>query len=257
MTSNKILNSGQLPVIAGPCAIENGEMFQTIVAAMTSIGIYHIRAGIFKPRTSPKAFQGFGASALPLLRALKEKYNIKIVSEIVAIEQLEAMAGIVDIFQVGSRNMYHYALLKKLGEIRQPILLKRGLSATIQEFIGASEYILQGGNPQVILCERGIRSFDSCTRNVLDLAGVALLKQKTNLPVIVDLSHSLGRKDIILPVAKAAIAVGADGLMVEVHNDPPHALSDAKQQLSIPEFYKFYQALSAGHWLKPCMSESE
>ncbi|MDF2841868.1 MAG: chorismate mutase [Herbinix sp.] len=230
-------------IIAGPCAVENYEMMDKIVKYLVSKGIYVIRAGAFKPRTNPSDFQGLGLEGLHVIGEIKKKYKVKIVSEIVDVRYMQRMLEVVDILQVGARNMYNFELLKVLGRVKHPVLLKRGISATINEFISAAQYILQGGNQKLILCERGIRSFDSSTRNLLDLSSIAIIKKEYDIPVIVDISHSLGRKDIAIPVAKAALAVGADGIMVEVHNNPASALSDANQQMSILEFDHFYNEI--------------
>ncbi len=229
--------------IAGPCAVESYDMMDKIAKYLVAKGINAIRAGAFKPRTCPDEFQGLGIEALEILDKIRKKYKVKIVSEIVDIRYLDKMLDTVDILQVGTRNMHNFELLKALGRINFPILLKRGFNATIKEFIAASSYILQGGNEKVLLCERGIRSFDAGTRNLLDLSCVAIIKYELKYPIIVDISHSLGRKDIALPMAKAALAAGADGIMVEVHNNPSIALSDANQQMSILEFNHFYNEL--------------
>lgn len=175
------------------------------------------------------------------MKQIKVKYDIRIVSEIVDAKYLDSMLQCVDILQVGARNMYNYELLKELGKVQVPVLLKRGLCATVREFIAAAEYILAGGNENILLCERGVRSFDNCTRNLLDISCVAIIKKETRYPVIVDISHSLGRKDIAPQVAKAAIAVGADGIMIEVHEHPKNALSDKEQQMDFEEFDNFYR----------------
>lgn len=230
-------------LIAGPCAVESFEMFDEIVHYLTDKGVSRIRAGIFKPRTKADDFQGLGLEGLEIVKEVKKRYHITVISEIVDIRHLDRMLETVDILQVGARNMQNFELLKELGRLSTPILLKRGSSATIHEFMEASRYISNNGNYNILMCERGIRSFDTCTRNLLDLSCVALVKQSLNYPVIVDVSHSLGRKDIIYPMAKAAFAAGADGIMVEVHNDPFVARSDAKQQLDFEEFDHFYEKL--------------
>lgn len=231
-------------IIAGPCAVENYEMMDKIIGYLKTNNICTIRAGAFKPRTNPKDFQGLGKEGLNILDKLRKKYKVKIVSEIVDTKHLDLMLKSCDILQVGSRNMHNYELLKVLGYTDVPIILKRGYGATIEEFINASQYISQGGNNKIILCERGIRSFDKITRNLLDLSCVAILKKILDYPIIVDLSHSLGRKDIIVSMAKASLAAGADGLMIEVHNNPEEALSDANQQMSFLEFYNLYNELA-------------
>jgi len=231
-----MIKTNNIFFIAGPCAVENYEMMVQTVEYLTIKNIVNIRANIFKPRTSPHSFQGIGINGLEILSKIKQKHKVCFVSEIIDARYIESMIDDIDVFQVGSRNMSNFELLKELGKITKPILLKRGMSATIDEFACAAEYIVHGGNNDIYLCERGIRSFDSTTRNVLDLACVPLIKKRTGLPTIVDLSHSLGRKDIIAEMGKAALACGADGLMVEVHPAPNGALSDAQQQLDFCEF---------------------
>jgi len=246
-SSKEILNeiSGhQYPFfIAGPCSVENYNMMDKIVGMLIKKGINIIRAGAFKPRTSPNDFQGLGLEGLRILDEIRKKYKVKIVSEIVDAKYLDFMLETVDILQVGARNMHNFELLKVLGRTRIPVILKRGMCATINEFKCAAEYIVQGGNEKLVLCERGIRSYDNSTRNVLDLSCVAILKEETGYPVIVDISHSLGRKDIALAMTKASLAAGADGIMIEVHNNPEHALSDSKQQMSLLEFDRYYNKL--------------
>lgn len=244
---NKSQNTGNPNLIAGPCAVEGFEMFDQIVEFLTGKGISLIRAGIFKPRTRPEDFQGLGLEGIEIVKEVKKRYHISIISEIVDIRHLDCMLEAVDILQVGARNMQNFELLKELGKIDVPILLKRGLSATVQEFINASRYISNQGNHNIIMCERGIRSFDTSTRNVLDLSCVAQLKQKLIYPVVADVSHSLGRKDIVCPMAKAAFAAGADAVMVEVHNKPEQARSDAGQQLNFTEFDELYEQLFHDH----------
>ena len=230
-------------LIAGPCAIESEQQMVTIAQAMSEKGIKYIRGGAFKPRTSPYSFQGLGLEGLKMMRRIADSFDLKIVSEIMTPRQLESAGPLIDIIQVGSRNMYNYDLLKELGHINKPIMLKRGLSATIEEFMLAAEYIAQEGNPQIILCERGIRTFERATRNTLDISAVPILKSQTNLPVMVDVSHAAGRKDLLTPLAKAALAAGADGLMLEVHPWPQGALSDAQQQLDLNEFQQWFNTV--------------
>lgn len=223
-------------IIAGPCSIESEEQTDYIANKIKKMGVTILRGGAYKPRTSPYAFQGLQEEGLVILKKVGKKYNLKTVSELMDIRDLENIIDSVDLIQVGSRNMANYSLLKELGKTDKPILLKRGLMSTIDEFIYAAEYIAMGGNRNIILCERGIRTFETATRNALDLSCVPIIKSRTNLPIIVDLSHSLGRKDIVVQMAKASIACGADGIMVEVHNNPEKALSDSFQQLTINEF---------------------
>lgn len=233
-------------ILAGPCAVEDAAMFEETVQFLVSKHIYLIRAGIFKPRTNKHSFQGLGTEGLRILSNLKRKFPVSFISEILDIKDFENMAEVVDIFQIGSRNMSNYALLKELGKSKIPVLLKRGMCATIYEFACAAGYLTEYGNKNIILCERGIRSFDTATRNILDLSCVPLIKKMTELPVIVDLSHSLGRKDIAPAMGKAALACGADGIMIEVHPTPATALCDAKQQMNFSEFDQFLNILTRG-----------
>lgn len=224
-------------VMAGPCSVENEEQLLTITKDVKAYGASVLRGGAFKPRTSPYAFQGLGIEGLQLLKEAKEKYNIPIITEIQSASMINVfMEYGVDIFQVGARNMQNYDLLKALGKIKKPVMLKRGMDSTIEEWLLAAEYILAGGNPNVMLCERGIRNSDKYTRNCLDIQAVLAVKQLSHLPIIVDPSHSSGRYDMIEDLAKAALAVGADGIIVEVHNKPECALSDGAQSLKPEKF---------------------
>lgn len=223
----------QIPVIAGPCAVESYEQLETVAKNLKKLGVQGLRAGAFKPRTSPYSFQGMGVEGLKHLAEIKKEYNLQVFSEVMSVEHIEQALEYVDCFQVGSRNMQNFELLKKLGETNTPVLLKRGFAATLKEFIYSAEYILAGGNNAVILCERGIRSFDPETRNVLDLGGVAALKEMTNLPVIVDPSHATGKQSLVIPAARAGVAVGGDGIIVEAHPVPNESISDADQALSM------------------------
>ncbi|MNC43355.1 Phospho-2-dehydro-3-deoxyheptonate aldolase [compost metagenome] len=198
-----------------------------------------MRGGAFKPRSSPYDFQGLGIEGLQLMKEVADEFGLATISEIVDPAHIEIAGQYIDFIQIGARNMQNFELLKAAGESRTPIVLKRGLAATLEEFILAAEYIVSRGNNQVILIERGIRTYEKWTRNTLDISAVPILKQETHLPVLVDVTHSTGRKDILVPCAKAALAAGADGIMVEVHPNPPTALSDADQQLDIPQFQKF------------------
>lgn len=223
-------------VVAGPCAVESAEQLQEISETLLKLGIGSLRGGVFKPRTSPYSFQGLREEGLKLLGALRQKTGLAIVTEVMCPSQIEAALEHADCLQVGARNMQNFDLLKALGRQPKPVLLKRGLSATLEEFLMAAEYVLAEGNPNVILCERGIRSFDpASTRNVLDLASVALLKELTHLPVMVDPSHATGRRSLVIPAARAAVAVGADGITVEVHPTPEKSVSDAMQALSLQD----------------------
>ena len=229
--------------IAGPCAIENRTMFEDSIRFLDSKDIHLVRAGLYKPRTDPHTFQGLGTSGISMLAELKREYPVSFISEILDLRDIEKMREVVDVFQVGSRNMSNYVLLKELGKAEVPVLLKRNMCATLHEFACAAEYLTEYGCPYVVLCERGIRSFDSETRNLLDLSCVPLMKSMTAFPVIVDISHSLGRKDIAVSMGKAALACGADGIMVEVHPTPETARSDAKQQMDFREFENFLKEI--------------
>ncbi|MEC4986037.1 MAG: 3-deoxy-7-phosphoheptulonate synthase [Oscillatoria sp. PMC 1068.18] len=223
----------EIVIIGGPCTVESLEQMEAIASKLQAAPVQALRGGVYKPRTSPYSFQGLGEAGLEIFATIQQRYQIPVVTEVMAIAQIETLAASADMLQVGSRNMQNFDLLKALGETDKPILLKRGLAATIEEFVNAAEYILSHGNSQVVLCERGIRSFDNYTRNVLDLGAVAALKQITHLPVIVDPSHAAGKRELIAPLAKAAIACGADGLIIECHPEPEKSVSDARQALSL------------------------
>jgi 3-deoxy-7-phosphoheptulonate synthase len=225
------LNRG-FHIIAGPCSIESAEQMNAAAAVLADSGVRILRGGAFKPRTSPYSFQGLAESGLRLLAEAARARSMITVSEVMDAESVELVSTYVDILQVGARNMQNFSLLKRLGKQKKPVLLKRGMSATIEEFLLAAEYVLQG-NDHVILCERGVRSFERLTRNMLDLAGVALLRRMSHLPVVVDLSHSTGRVDIVPELARACVALGAEGIMVEVHPDPQSALCDADQAMAL------------------------
>lgn len=229
--------------IAGPCTIESFEQMDMTVGRLKSIGVDIIRGGAFKPRTSPYSFQGLGAEGIKILRNIGDKYNLPVVSELMDESNIKLLYDNVDIIQIGSRNMFNYSLLKLLGGIDKPVILKRGMSATIMEWIMAAEYIASYGNNNIILCERGIRTFDNYARNTLDLSAVPIMKKETGLPVIVDPSHGTGIKDLILPMSKASISCGADGLMIEVHNKPEEALCDGEQSLTPDEYKIIYDEI--------------
>jgi len=222
-------------LVAGPCAAESEAQLLAVAKHLKSLGVKCLRAGAFKPRTSPYAFQGMGAEGVELLGRIGREFDLAIISEVMAVEQIALMEPHVDCLQVGSRNMQNFDLLKALGKTTRPVLLKRGLAATIDEFLNAAEYIMAHGNPNVILCERGIRSFDAATRNVLDIAAVPLLQSRTHLPVVVDPSHATGVRHLVIPAARAAMAVGAHGIMVEAHPMPEKSVSDADQALSFDD----------------------
>jgi len=236
---------GNRPVfIAGPCTVESEEQMDVTVGRLKEIGVDIIRGGAFKPRTSPYSFQGLGEEGIKILRNTGEKYNLPVVSELMDESNIKLLYDNVDIIQIGSRNMFNYSLLKLLGGIDKPVILKRGMSATIIEWIMAAEYIASYGNKNIILCERGIRTFDNYARNTLDLSAVPIMKEETGLPVIVDPSHGTGIKKLIDPMSKASIACGADGLMIEVHNNPEKALCDGDQSLTPDEYKIIYDEIS-------------
>jgi len=234
-----VIGGGRPVMVAGPCSIESYGQTRAVAAALKAAGVTVMRGGAFKPRTSPYDFQGLGIEGLRILKEVSAEFGLKTISEIVDPAHVELAAEYIDVIQIGARNMQNFELLKAAGCVRTPILLKRGLAATIDEFLNAAEYILAGGNTQVMLIERGIRTYEKATRNTLDISAVPILKQESHLPVLVDVTHSTGRKDIMAPCAKAALAAGADGIMVEVHPNPAVALSDAAQQLDIPQFERF------------------
>jgi 3-deoxy-7-phosphoheptulonate synthase len=233
----------ELLIVGGPCTVENPEQIEQVASHLSQHPIQALRGGVHKPRTSPYAFQGMGKAGLDILQAAREKHNMPVVTEVMSVEQLADCAAQADVLQVGSRNMQNFELLKALGTVSNPILLKRGLCATIEEFIMAAEYIMASGNPNVILCERGIRSYDSFTRNVLDLGAVVALKQLTHLPVIVDPSHAAGKRELVADLARAAIACGADGLIIECHPEPEKSVSDARQALSLDDMCELVASL--------------
>jgi 3-deoxy-7-phosphoheptulonate synthase len=230
------IGGDEIVVAAGPCSVESPEQINAVAEAVSKTGARILRAGAFKPRTSPYAFQGLGEKGLQLIREAADKFKLFVVSEVMDLSQIEMMSQYVDIFQVGARNMQNYFLLRALGEIQKPVLLKRGMSATIEELLLSAEYILSGGNYNVILCERGIRTFETYLRNTLDIAAIPVIKKLSHLPIVADPSHGTGRRDKVPPMARAAVAAGADGLLIEVHNDPDHALSDGAQSLTPMEF---------------------
>ncbi len=239
------IGDGQVHFIMGPCAVESYEQVRSVGQALQKQGLKLMRGGAFKPRTSPYDFQGLGVEGLKILRQVGDEYGLAIVSEILNPKDIEMALDYVDVIQIGARNMQNFDLLRAAGDVKKPILLKRGLSATIEEFIYAAEYIIAQGNGEIILCERGIRTYERATRNTLDISAVPILKQETHLPVVVDVTHSTGRRDLLLPTAKAAIAIGADAVMAEVHPDPAVALSDSAQQMNIPQFHSFMDELKA------------
>lgn len=240
---NQSVGGKKIAIMAGPCSVESEEQIITIAQSVKASGATFLRGGAFKPRTSPYSFQGLKKHGLELLKYAKEKTGLPIVSEIMSTEYLDNFVEDVDVIQVGARNMQNFELLKQLGKTNKPILLKRGLSATIEELLLSAEYIMSGGNGNVILCERGIRTFERYTRNTLDLSAIPAIKKLSHLPVIVDPSHATGLWWMVEPLAKAAIAVGADGLIIEVHNDPEHALSDGEQSIKPERFHQLMEKL--------------
>jgi 3-deoxy-7-phosphoheptulonate synthase/chorismate mutase len=238
------IGAGEPPVlIAGPCSIESEEQMEQTAAFLGGRGVKILRGGAYKPRTSPYGFQGMGVDGLILGRRAADQNKMLFVTEVMDTRDVEIVAEYADILQVGARNMHNFSLLREVGRAHKPVLLKRGFSATIEEWIYAAEYVFSEGNSEVILCERGIRTYEKWTRNTLDLSAVALAKQETHLPVVVDVTHAAGRRDLLLPLARAALAVGADGIHVEVHPSPATALSDNEQQLDFAGFTRFQDAL--------------
>ena len=235
----------EIPIIAGPCSVESRAQILEIAQAVREAGANALRGGVFKPRTSPYSFQGLGEEGLEYLVEAREKTGMPIVVEVMAVSQISMMEKYVDVFQLGARNMQNFNLLRAIGETRTPVLFKRGMSATIEEMLMASEYILSGGNTRVMLCERGIRTFETSTRNTTDINAIPVLKRLTHLPVIIDPSHSTGDSAYVSAVAKAGVAAGADGVIVEVHQDPAHAISDGKQSLTPEAFAKMVKQVRA------------
>ena len=226
----------EVAVMAGPCAIESEEQIEASAELVAANGAQILRGGAFKPRSSPYSYQGLGIDGLKLLRHAADKHRLAVVTEVMTIEQIETISEYADLLQVGARNMQNYPLLTALGHAGKPVLLKRGMSATIQEWLMSAEYILTEGNPNVILCERGIRTFETATRNTLDLSAVPVIQHLSHLPIIVDPSHGVGTRRFVSPMARAAVAAGADGIMVEIHPNPDKALSDGPQSLTFEEF---------------------
>jgi 3-deoxy-7-phosphoheptulonate synthase/chorismate mutase len=246
----ELIGAGKPQFVFGPCSVESYEQVAAVAASVKAKGLKFLRGGAYKPRTSPYDFQGLGVEGLKILKRVADEFDLAVISEIVTPADIETALDYIDVIQIGARNMQNFELLKAAGAVKKPVLLKRGLSATIEEFINAAEYIMAQGNGQIILCERGIRTYEKATRNTLDISAVPILKQETHLPVMVDVTHSTGRKDILLPCAKAALAVGADGVMAEVHPDPAVALSDSAQQMDLEQFDAFYSQLLASSFVK-------
>lgn len=237
------IGGGHFQIIAGPCSVESLEQMRTVTVDVKAAGVGIIRGGTYKPRTSPYDFQGLGDAGLEILARIKEEYNVPVITEVVGVTHIEKIAKVADCLQIGARNSQNYHLLEAVAQAGKPVLLKRGMASTVEEWLSAAEYLLVHNCPNVILCERGIKTFEHATRNTLDLSAVAIAKRETHLPVIVDPSHAAGRIDLILPLSKAAIAAGADGLIVETHPDPISALSDAGQQIPSRDFADYVKAL--------------
>ncbi len=238
-----IIGEGYCTIIAGPCAVECRESYIEMAKLLQEAGAHILRGGLFKPRTSPYSFKGLGGPGIDIIEEARRVTGLPVATEIMDVRDLDILYDITDILQVGSRNMQNFSLLQEMGKLDKPVLLKRGLSATIEEWLLAAEYILNEGNEKVILCERGIRTFEPYTRNTVDIGAVPLIKHLSHLPIIVDPSHATGKWYMVAPVARAAIAAGADGIMVEVHQDPDKALSDGKQSLTPENFCKMIKEL--------------
>ncbi len=230
------IGTEEIAIIAGPCSVESEEQTMIISERVAKAGAKILRGGAFKPRTSPYAFQGLGEEGLKILRKAADKYNMLVITEVMDKDQIDIVCEYADILQIGARNMQNFTFMRALGETKKPIFLKRGISATIQEWLMSAEYILAGGNSNVIMCERGIRTFETYTRNTLDLSAIPVIKKLSHLPVMADPSHGTGLRNKVLPMARAAVAAGADGIMIEVHHDPEHALSDGAQSLYPDQF---------------------
>lgn len=229
-----------LGLIAGPCTVESYEQMDKTASALRKSGVKVLRGGAFKPRTSPYAFQGLGEEGLVIMREVADKYNMAVTSEIMEISQIPLFEKYVDIFQVGARNMQNFNLLKELGQVRKPVMIKRGLSATFEEWLMSAEYIMAGGNREVMLCERGIRTFERVTRNTLDLSAIPVIKKASHLPILIDPSHGTGLRDKVAPMSRASVAAGCDGLIIEVHHDPDNAICDGAQSLLPEQYDKLY-----------------
>ena len=243
-----VFGGDHISVIAGPCSIESEKQLFTIAKAVKESGAKVLRGGAFKPRTSPYAFQGMGEDGLKLLKQAGEEFNIPTISEVMRENQVDLMCEYVDILQVGARNMQNFPLLRELGKVKKPVLLKRGMSALIEELLMAAEYIMAGGNYDVILCERGIRTFETYTRNTLDISAIPVVKKSSHLPIVADPSHGTGIREKVAPMARAAVAAGADGLIIEVHHDPDHALSDGPQSLYPKQFSRLMEEIRMIAW---------
>ena len=243
LNGNVNIGSNKITIIAGHCAVESKKQLLEISKSLKNAGASILRGGAFKPRTSPYSFQGLEKKGLKLLAKMREETGLPIVTEVMSPEDVDLVANYADILQIGTRNMQNYSLLKNVGKINKPVLLKRGMSATIEEFLLSAEYIVSNGNSKVVLCERGIRTFEKMTRNTLDLSIIPIVKRLSHLPIIVDPSHATGKRELVEPMAKAAVAAGADGIMVEVHSNPEKALVDGNQSLRLDDFSKLMYEL--------------
>ncbi|MBN2289809.1 MAG: 3-deoxy-7-phosphoheptulonate synthase [Candidatus Glassbacteria bacterium] len=244
VVKNVVIGSREVVIAAGPCSVESREQIEKIAATVAASGAKILRGGAFKPRTSPYSFQGLEEEGLKLMRQAADKHGLAVVSEVMDASQIDAMLDYVDIMQVGARNMQNFTLLKRLSKVDRPVLIKRGLSATIEELLMSAEYVISGGNRKVILCERGIRTFETYTRNTMDICAIPIVHKLSHLPIWADPSHGTGIRDKVLPMGRAAIAAGADGLIVEVHHDPAHALSDGAQSLYPEQFDELMRELN-------------
>jgi 3-deoxy-7-phosphoheptulonate synthase len=242
VTNTVTIGGAAITVIAGPCSVESAEMIASVATSVKSLGAVMLRGGAFKPRTSPYSFSGLGPSALGFLEAARAESTLPVVTEVMDTRQVELVARTADMLQVGARNMQNFSLLEEVGRSGRPVLLKRGLSATVTELLFAAEHVMAAGNSDIVLCERGIRTFETSTRSTLDVSAIPVLKEETHLPVIVDPSHAGGRARLVIPLALASIAAGADGIMVEVHPDPGAALSDGDQSLTLEMFAELMRA---------------
>lgn len=239
-----IIGGKDFQIIAGPCAVENEKQINSIAEFLSKLGVKFLRGGAFKPRTSPYTFQGLGFDGLKLMKNAADKNKMKVISEIMDPRDIDKAYDYIDVFQIGSRNMQNYSLLKEMGKLKKPVLLKRGMTATVKEWLNAAEYIALEGNEDIILCERGIRTYENYTRNTLDLTVIPIIKELSSLPVIVDPSHGTGRRDLVAPMSKAAVSVSADGIMIEVHPEPDKALSDGFQSLNFEETEKLIKEIN-------------
>lgn len=247
------IGSNQVVVMAGPCSVESESQIDTVAAIVAEAGTKVLRGGAFKPRSSPYSFQGMGEEGLKIMRKAADKYRLKVVTEVMDARQIPMILDYADMLQVGARNMQNYDLLKELGRVSKPILLKRGIAATIEELLLSAEYILAGGNYQVVLCERGIRTFENYTRNTLDVSAIPVIQNLSHLPIVADPSHGTGRRDKVGPMARASVAAGADGLLIEVHPDPTRALSDGAQTLFPDQFKQLMKEL---HMIAPAVERT-